>query len=461
MAIRLLYDQLELTHWEHCGYKIVVWCSIFSTALYFLQVLLGNRESGPCRDLQSSSSPKLGSCSDLTFVPVSKAIGKTTGRSSSCSNLLEGVSCHYGNSTDDLTVADQFQDNGNQPIREIGVASPRKKELDEDFPELESNIKSEAVTLPETNGLVVSLPETNGLMVSLPETNGLLVQETTETKTNKIKENKTKGLDISADTEAKGLNIPDGMETEGLENIPTKELETQDKAKEIETETEGLRTLSESRRLDNIDNKKTELESSVKGMSDSLPVSPPISPSTAQMTEDVKDLLELLRAPLDPSPPGPGDGIVRIPSLSRNNRYYRHSLKHKESKDCHGNDQHHGNQRSFQMEEHTKEELQELPWQHREQKELPRQLLNELEEEQLEGKTSQPEQELLRDQKSSPASRCQGTGTVEWDQEPLQNGMAGIQVQPQMSGTEEECEVTACKFRLLLFYQPCPLLCHV
>ncbi len=94
-------------------------------------------------------------------------------------------------------------------------------------------------------------------------------------------------------------------------------------------------------------------------------LSPPLSPYSAKMSEDVQELLELLRAPLEPTT----STIVRVPSLSRGNRYYRHSVKHKYRTTGHQGNQekeslhevHQENQeseRETKMEDNVKEKLQ-------------------------------------------------------------------------------------------------------
>ena len=52
-------------------------------------------------------------------------------------------------------------------------------------------------------------------------------------------------------------------------------------------------------------------------------LSPPLSPSTANLATDVQELLDILKAPLETV----NKSTIKIPNLSRNSRYYRHSLK--------------------------------------------------------------------------------------------------------------------------------------
>ena len=55
--------------------------------------------------------------------------------------------------------------------------------------------------------------------------------------------------------------------------------------------------------------------------SDSQALEPPWSPKTASLARDVKDLLKEVQAPLV------AEQMVKVPSISRNSRYYRHSVK--------------------------------------------------------------------------------------------------------------------------------------
>ena len=52
-------------------------------------------------------------------------------------------------------------------------------------------------------------------------------------------------------------------------------------------------------------------------------VSPPLTPNTASLAADVQELLDVLKTPLD----SVDATVVKVPSLSRYNRYYRHSFK--------------------------------------------------------------------------------------------------------------------------------------
>lgn len=51
-------------------------------------------------------------------------------------------------------------------------------------------------------------------------------------------------------------------------------------------------------------------------------ISPPLTPNTANLAVDVQELLDSLNTPLQPI-----GNLVRVPTLSRYNRYYRHSYK--------------------------------------------------------------------------------------------------------------------------------------
>ena len=51
-------------------------------------------------------------------------------------------------------------------------------------------------------------------------------------------------------------------------------------------------------------------------------VSPPLTPNTINLAADVQDLLNTLNTPLEPV-----SSTVKVPTLSRYNRYYRHSVK--------------------------------------------------------------------------------------------------------------------------------------
>lgn len=51
-------------------------------------------------------------------------------------------------------------------------------------------------------------------------------------------------------------------------------------------------------------------------------VSPPLTPNTINLAADVQDLLDTLNTPLEPV-----SSTVKVPTLSRYNRYYRHSVK--------------------------------------------------------------------------------------------------------------------------------------
>lgn len=50
-------------------------------------------------------------------------------------------------------------------------------------------------------------------------------------------------------------------------------------------------------------------------------VSPPLTPNTINLAADVQNLLDTLNSPLEPVP------SIKVPTLSRYNRYYRHSVK--------------------------------------------------------------------------------------------------------------------------------------
>lgn len=52
--------------------------------------------------------------------------------------------------------------------------------------------------------------------------------------------------------------------------------------------------------------------------------SPPLTPNTANLAADVQDLLNTLHTPLEVAAPS---NSVKVPTLSRYNRYYRHSIK--------------------------------------------------------------------------------------------------------------------------------------
>lgn len=54
---------------------------------------------------------------------------------------------------------------------------------------------------------------------------------------------------------------------------------------------------------------------------ETMPQEPPWSPGAKELADDIKDLLTVVQAPLAP------DQLVRVPSISRNNRYYRVSVK--------------------------------------------------------------------------------------------------------------------------------------
>lgn len=81
-------------------------------------------------------------------------------------------------------------------------------------------------------------------------------------------------------------------------------------ARSLKTSTQAEASSSSDRRMTS-DRKYTEL----------IPQEPPWSPGAEELANDIKDLLTVVQAPLT------ADQLVRVPSISRNNRYYRVSVK--------------------------------------------------------------------------------------------------------------------------------------
>jgi len=319
------------------------------------------------------------------------------------------VSCHYGNSTNDLTVHDQLSAIG-QPIVEEGVAGSS-------IDEVGSKITVNTIARVNKDEAASTQPEPKGLRIEE-------IQETErETKLIKGHETQDKTMGLKPQTTAKAEELKLRVNTDSDEGLrPLADTDSDEGLRPLaDTETAGVVKIQHTSDIKRVMvNNDKDTGSVLKAPLITPPTSPPISPATTQMTEDVKDLLELLQAPLETTPPG--GGIVRVPSLSRNNRYYRHSLKHRRNTDYHDNQQHHGNRHSFQSEDQNKEKLQELPWEQRKQEELQ---LRDLEEERVDGEVQQGGEGLVP--KISD----------DQDLETPHDGAEDIREQPHRPGTED------------------------
>ena len=192
---------------------------------------------------------------------------------------------------DDISMKDESADAGleSEPTKSIDDAT-QTSQNNEDTP---GNYNPDGF---ETNGSLSELSnQTTDLSHQSADVN-LVTNEEYSTKHSTVSANATNTDEAIVSTHVAG-SCETNQDSSELKVVPNLVLETIDEDHHVDS------------------NKST---------TDSKWKSPPPTPRTASLARDVQNLLDSLRAPLSADE---AEQIVRVPSVSRNNHYYRHSLK--------------------------------------------------------------------------------------------------------------------------------------